>query len=70
MNDVSEKLNTNAMQQQDRIEQISKDITTINEGALQSLEVAKILVESATNSSRLMNESNEEMNKMIDELLK
>ena len=38
----------------------------MNEGALQSLEVAKILVESATNSSRLMNESNEEMNKMMD----
>ena len=66
MNTVSEKINLNAEQQQERIEQISKDITTINEGAIKSLEEAKVLVESATNSAKLMNESNEEMNKMIE----
>ena len=66
MHMVSEKLNENVEHQQDRIEQISKDIGTINDGALKSLEVAKALVNTATDSARLMNESNEEMNKMTE----
>lgn len=63
---VSEHLNKNVEQQQERIEQISKDITTVNDGALKSLDVANALVKSATESADLMNESNKEMNKMIE----
>lgn len=66
MHMVSEKLNENVEQQQDRIEQISNDIGTINDGALKSLEAAKALVNTATDSARLMNESNEEMTKMTE----
>lgn len=63
---VSEHLNKNVEQQQERIEQISKDITTVNDGALKSLDAANALVKSATESAHLMNESNKEMNKMIE----
>lgn len=66
MNAVSDKLNNSAIQQQESIENILKDINIINDDIQKSLKSAKDVVEAASDSARQVHDSSKEMDKMTD----
>lgn len=69
MNSVSDKLNNSAIEQQDSIENILKDINEINEDIQKSLISAKDVVEAATDSARQVHDSSKEMDRMTEAIV-
>ncbi len=65
MSSVAESINQSTEEQRSTINEISDDITVITAETKQSLEAAEAASKAAAESTRLVNQSNEEIQKMI-----